>query len=274
LQDKLSLPSLTAIQKTFTDWSSNLVRFNDTVNAIVNEVSGGDGSLYHQIVNKERYDLDRNPEMQWDASVRLDHGDPTLPHAELAFLRNRREKMKRAFARYVGVDESEIDERDIPVIGIAGSGGGYRAMVNTIGSLRGARASGILDITTYVAGISGSCWALGQYYSLAGGNLDRLVDHVKSRIAVPFLDPSSLDLLTTPPTNGHLLSGVLLKSAGGGGVTLVDIYGTLVSRCATICLVVLIDTSDFIFLWAAVSMSLTICQSWTPVTSSFRISGT
>jgi phospholipase A2 len=104
-------------------------------------------------------------------------------------------------------------------------------MVNTIGSLRGARASGILDITTYMAGISGSCWALSQFYSIAGGNLDRLIEHVKSRIAVPFLDPSSLDLLTKSPTNGHLLSGVLLKSTGkGGGVTLVDAYGTLVSR--------------------------------------------
>lgn len=32
--------------------------------------------------------------------------------------------MKRGFAKLFGVDESEIDERDLPVVAIAGSGGG------------------------------------------------------------------------------------------------------------------------------------------------------
>lgn len=32
---------------------------------------------------------------------------------------------------------------------------GFRAMLNTLGSLSGAHVTGILDVTTYIAGISG-----------------------------------------------------------------------------------------------------------------------
>ena len=63
--------------------------------------------------------------------------------------------MKKAFARLFGVDESEIDERDLPTVAIAGSGGGFRAMLNTTGSLIGAKRTGLLDCVTYIAGISG-----------------------------------------------------------------------------------------------------------------------
>lgn len=77
-----------------------------------------------------------HPECNWDAEVRL--GDE-LCLSERAFLRERRRKMKKAFAKLFNVDESEIDERDIPIVAIAGSGGGFRAMMNTTGSLIGAK---------------------------------------------------------------------------------------------------------------------------------------
>jgi hypothetical protein len=122
IKDKFPSLSLSPLTATLSEWSDNLAHFNETTTTIVNELSGGEGSLFDQIVNTERYDVAANPEIQWDATVRLDHGSPALPYSELAFLRNRRVKMKRAFASYIGVHESEIDERDIPIIGIAGSG--------------------------------------------------------------------------------------------------------------------------------------------------------
>lgn len=89
--------------------------------------------------------------------------------------------MRKAFADLMGVHENEVDERDLPVVAIAGSGGGespgshsdrlfvtqisvagFRAMVNTTGSLIGAKKFGLLDCITYISGISGkSCsnWA-------------------------------------------------------------------------------------------------------------------
>jgi phospholipase A2 len=78
-------------------------------------------------------------------------------------------------------------------------------MINTIGSLIGARESGILDCTTYVAGISGSCWALGVLYAGIAGHQtptpEAAAEHIKSRIATNFLDSTTFNLLTKSPTH-------------------------------------------------------------------------
>jgi cytosolic phospholipase A2 len=78
-------------------------------------------------------------------------------------------------------------------------------MINTTGSLIGARESGILDCTTYVSGISGSCWALGVLYAGVAGHQhptpEAAAEHIKSRIATNFLESSTFDLLTKPPTH-------------------------------------------------------------------------
>lgn len=115
------------------------------------ELSRGPGSLFQQIVH-DHPDPAVHPECQWDAEVRL--GDD-LCVSERAFLRERKRKMRKAFAKLFNVDESEIDERDLPIVAIAGSGGGFRAMMNTTGSLIGAKRCGLLDCVTYISGISG-----------------------------------------------------------------------------------------------------------------------
>ena len=128
--------------------------------------------------------------------------------------------MKKAFAKLFDVHESEIDERDLPIVAMAGSGGGFRAMINTTGSLIGAKESGLLDCVTYISGISGmqalvlvsislsdsaegSCWALGALYSGVSGSYEPgdSAEHLIQRIQTSYVDASTLDLLTTPPTN-------------------------------------------------------------------------
>lgn len=90
------------------------------ISTLLLELSLGPGSLYSEITKAPpNYDL--NPELEWDAEVRLgDH----LPLPERAFLSERRRVVKQAFARLLNIDESDIDERDLPVVAIAGSGGG------------------------------------------------------------------------------------------------------------------------------------------------------
>lgn len=80
----------------------------------------GPGSLYSEITEAPP-DYDLNPELEWDAEVRLGED---LPLPERAFLSERRRVVKRAFAQLLGLNESDIDERDLPVVAIAGSGGG------------------------------------------------------------------------------------------------------------------------------------------------------
>lgn len=79
-------------------------------------------------------------------------------------------------------------------------------MTNTAGTLVAAQQSGLLDCITYMAGISGSCWALGILYS--GINAkdgiptpEQAAEQIKKRISLTFLDIATLELLTTPPTN-------------------------------------------------------------------------
>ncbi|CAH7668862.1 acyl transferase/acyl hydrolase/lysophospholipase [Phakopsora pachyrhizi] len=218
---------------TQTSWipfkgiKSQLETISERYSQILAELSGESGSLYHTVLRESSTDLELHPELEWSASVRL---GTEIGLCERAFNRRRKRKIKRAFSNLIGVDESIIDERDLPIVGIAASGGGYRAMTFTTGCLLGARNSGILDVTSYVAGISGSCWALAVWYSLADGNLDKLRSHLMSRITTPFLDLSNLGLLVEKPTDKYLLSGLIAKaSTNTDSLSLVDIYGTLVS---------------------------------------------
>ena len=145
------------------------------MSALLLELGLGPGSLYDEIVNSPP-DITVNPECEWDADVRLGE---ELCLAERAFLGERKRRMKASFAKLMGVPESEIDERDLPIVAIAGSGGGlwghvipagigidtakrsgYRAMLNTLGSLAAANSNGILDCVTYTAGVSGALYKM------------------------------------------------------------------------------------------------------------------
>ncbi|EGG12571.1 uncharacterized protein MELLADRAFT_86725 [Melampsora larici-populina 98AG31] len=217
IQDWLSIDSM---KTQFTSLSSRLSQ-------ISSELSGDPNSLFQEIVEESINDQKLNPELSWRASVRI---GSDIGFCEKGFMRERKHFMRRALASLIDVDEREIDERDIPVVGIAASGGGYRAMTSTTGCLLGARQSGILDVVSYISGISGSCWALAGWYSVAGGNLLDLSNHIKSRITTPFLDLENFQLFTDAPTNKYLLAGPVAKLASKGGTTsLVDVYGTLVS---------------------------------------------
>jgi phospholipase A2 len=100
--------------------SFRLSGLQDQISALLLELSMGPGSLYSE-VTKSPPNLDINPEMEWDAEVRLGED---IPLSERAFLEERRGLTKKAFAQLMGVEESEVDDRDIPVVAIAGSGGG------------------------------------------------------------------------------------------------------------------------------------------------------
>ncbi|KAH8099985.1 FabD/lysophospholipase-like protein [Cristinia sonorae] len=197
------------------------------VSALFLELGLGPGSLYSEIVH-EPADPTIHPEIEWDAEVRLGND---LCISERAFLHERRRAMREPFAKLIGVSVEEVDERDLPVVAIAGSGGGYRAMLNTVGSLIGAQATGVLPCTSYVAGVSGHCWALAVMYPGVAGYSPRDVgQHLKERIDTSYLDMVTLEALTTPPTNKFLLAGLLRKAAGPTGMaSLVDVYGTLLA---------------------------------------------
>lgn len=92
------------------------------VSALFLELGLGPGSLYAEVVDGPP-DPTIYPEVEWDAEVRLGED---LCISERAFLHERRRVMRKPFARLMGVSEEVVDERDIPVVAIAGSGGGEK----------------------------------------------------------------------------------------------------------------------------------------------------
>lgn len=83
---------------------------------------------------------------------------------ERAFAERRRKKVFEAMKNILGED-APTKERDVPNIGVIGSGGGFRAMTAYSGVFTALVDSHILDMTTYVGGLSGSAWYLSQLYS-------------------------------------------------------------------------------------------------------------
>lgn len=116
--------STTSVADAMAEWSwpttLNFGAVRVRISDILLELSLGPGSLYSKIVNTPP-DPTIHPEVEWDADVRLDE---ELCMAERAFIVERRRAMRNPFAALMGVSESEVDERDLPTVAIAGSGGG------------------------------------------------------------------------------------------------------------------------------------------------------
>lgn len=192
-------------------------------------MSTAPGSLSEQIWY-EANDPEINPEIIWDAAVRVSND---LCDEEKFFLQHRRVYTRQALARYLDLGEEEIHLDDVPVIAMCGSGGGLRALVAGSSSYLSAHESGLFDCVTYTAGVSGSCWLQTLYYSTIGKQShDDILRHLKNRLGVHIaFPPTALSLLSSAPTNKYLLSGFVekLKGLPNADCGLVDVYGLLLA---------------------------------------------
>jgi cytosolic phospholipase A2 len=144
LHSKIPTPNISISPETF-GLPPNFLEWVEKIRA---EVSFAPGSVADEIFQESK-DPIRNPEIEEDARVWLGN---EFCKEELAFYDKRRKFTKKGLARYLGVKEWEIDERDIPTIAVAGSGGGYRAMLGTTGYFKAMKNSGLFDCLTYMAG--------------------------------------------------------------------------------------------------------------------------
>lgn len=179
---------------------------------------------------QEAHDAEINPEIMWNATVRVGE---TLCRDEIIFRQRRKQHMIPAFARYLGLQEKDINPEDIPTIAVCGSGGGLRALVAGTSSYLSTQEAGLFDCVTYTAGVSGSCWLQALYYSSVGKQNHRsLLNHIKDRIGTHIaFPPTALKLVTSAPTNKFILSGFIEKLKGDPGASfgLVDVYSLLLA---------------------------------------------
>ncbi|KAM3084852.1 hypothetical protein ACMFMG_003299 [Clarireedia jacksonii] len=193
------------------------------------ELNMAPGSLAEEIWT-EAHDPDINPEIAYPASVRVSE---ELCEEEKEFRRKRKATTRIALAKYLDIPIEEVHPDDVPCIAMVGSGGGLRALVAGTGSMLAAAEAGLFDCITYTAGVSGSCWSQALYNSsISERRLDRLIDHLKSRLGIHIAyPPVALSALISAPTNKFLLSGFVEKLKGDpdADLGLVDVYGLLLT---------------------------------------------
>ncbi len=124
--------------------------------------------------------------------------------------------------------ETDFNEStQTPPIAFCFSGGGYRAMISSLGFMMGAEEIGLLKTATYVSALSGSTWLLGPYMvrkmARSCESYREYKNILKSRVVdVDFFENifSSLD------TMAEQLEAHYKKMRN---VQLVDIYGSLIA---------------------------------------------
>lgn len=208
------------------DWSKSIPGY---IRKLQVELSMAPGSLADEIW-REAHDPEINPEIRYSAKVRVSN---ELCDEEKEYLARRKKIVTAALAKYLGLDEHEVHEDDVPTIAVCGSGGGLRALVAGTGSLIATGEDGLFDCVTYTSGVSGSCWLQALFHStFAQGNLPLVLDHLKARLGVHIAyPPVAFSLLESAPTNRYLLSGLVEKLRGDPNANfgLVDVYGTLLA---------------------------------------------
>lgn len=141
----------------------------------------------------------------------------SLPKEELSYLKERSRNVKTGLEKLL---KSTLNDNQPLRIGIAGSGGGFRALLNMLGSLLAAEQTGLLDCISYASGVSGSTWMLASWIS-SGVTIDRLQQTIVKQLTKSLLE-SKLDL---PICVNTLLS----KKAFDEPLSLVDTFGLLLT---------------------------------------------
>ncbi len=144
--------------------------------------------------------------------------DNQLNEQESAFVAKRKLVVKNNLEKVL---HRSFGHTPTPVIAAVFSGGGYRAMLGTVGSLIAMEDTHLLDSVMYLVGLSGSTWTIGSFYSrdiqLAQFK-DKLITLIKGGLLD--LNPKELELIA------HAL---LVKYAYSQELTLVDIFGALLA---------------------------------------------
>ena len=142
-----------------------------------------------------------------------------ISDGEKTFLSNRLPIVKAALETILN---RSLNNKRIPKIALIGSGGGYRAMLCTTGSLNGAQKIGLLDATTYITALSGSTWAVAPWIS-TGIAIKQFKNYIQDCAAKPFTQLNSDE-------KNLLLKDLLVKIKNNQKITLVDPYGGLLAN--------------------------------------------
>ncbi len=147
-------------------------------------------------------------------------------------------KKRKKFIKKEFINQFDIGNRkiNIPKITVCLSGGGYRAMINSLGVLRGLEDIKILHLVENIYSLSGSTWLVNLWLA-SKYNLNKLETHLRSKLSknIKFkLD--KINKYASMPLNKdqykELLKYVAIfwqqKIGYGQRINLIDIWGLLI----------------------------------------------
>ncbi|KAJ6459053.1 acyl transferase/acyl hydrolase/lysophospholipase [Mycena sanguinolenta] len=163
-----------------------------------------------------------------------------LSPEELGFLDARAKRIAESgsLAAFLQLDDGEeMDPRDVPIIGLGGSGGGMRANLGFIATFIAFQELGLWPNITYVAGVSGACWGLAAMYTLplsppltAPLSAAPLLEHFKTIAGTHPLSTAGVNKVAGAEGGVDALLGPLTeKHKNGQEVCIIDLYSTLTS---------------------------------------------
>uniref|UniRef100_A0A8C5I2B2 Phospholipase A2 n=1 Tax=Gouania willdenowi TaxID=441366 RepID=A0A8C5I2B2_GOUWI len=153
-----------------------------------------------------------------------------LCEKEKQFLQTRRERVMLGIKKLLDMEKPRFlpsSPEEVPVIAIAGSGGGFRAMVGFSGVMTALFNSGVIDCATYVAGLSGSTWYMSTLYShpdFPNKGPKEINSELMKRVS------SNPLRLLLPQHITNYIQALWTKKASGQPVTFTDIFGMLIGE--------------------------------------------
>ncbi|MCK4265350.1 hypothetical protein KAW80_03260 [Candidatus Babeliales bacterium] len=157
--------------------------------------------------------ISNNPYSTKSASIRQ---SSSIPEEEKNYL-NKKEPIVQSTLSKLGIKTNG----KAPRIALCCSGGGYRALISTVGLLEGLEEVELLDAITYMATLSGSTWALSTWIS-ENGNIKGLKNYL-----IPLIEN---DLKTTKLDESNLKRMFFTKILSLKPLTSIDIWGGLLGN--------------------------------------------
>ncbi|KAG9483379.1 cytosolic phospholipase A2 [Eleutherodactylus coqui] len=149
---------------------------------------------------------------------------------EKLFRQKRKHTVIDGIKKLLGPEQSKdlcSTSRDVPVIAVLGSGGGFRAMVGFAGVMKALYESGVLDCATYIAGLSGSTWYMSTLYShpeFPEKGPKEINQEVMHNVSYSPL------LLLTPQKIKRYVEALWKKKSSGQPVTFTDVFSMLIGE--------------------------------------------
>ncbi|KZO97131.1 FabD/lysophospholipase-like protein [Calocera viscosa TUFC12733] len=188
-------------------------------------------SAYQLVTNDQQMSgprLELHPELEWDATMRRSND---LHAEETAYVVRRQQRITNsgALKAFLGLPEDEeVHPDDVPVVGLGGSGGGYRSHLGFIATFQAAKEHGFWDLISYMAGVSAACWTIAAYLTFANRDADLLLAHFATNAGVHPLSPRAFRAVMASPRGADFVFGPLAaKVRKGLRLTLMDLWSTL-----------------------------------------------